>query len=35
MHWTSGVAINMSPCHGEDREFNSRLVRQFAGVVQW
>ncbi len=26
--WTSGVAVNMSPCHGEDRGFDSRLVRQ-------
>ena len=33
--WTSGVAVNMSPCHGEDRGFDSRLVRHFAGVVQW
>ena len=35
MRWTSGVAVNMSPCHGEDRGFDSRLVRHFAGVVQW
>ena len=27
--WTSGVAVNMSPCHGEDRGFDSRLVRHF------
>ena len=26
--WTCGVAVNMSPCHGEDREFDSRQVRQ-------
>ena len=25
--WTSGVAVNMSPCHGEDRGFDPRLVR--------
>ena len=24
----------MSPCHGEDREFDSRLVRQDASVAQ-
>ena len=28
LYWTSGVAVNMSPCHGEDRGFDSRLVRQ-------
>ncbi len=28
MCWTSGVAVNMSPCHGEDRGFDPRLVRQ-------
>ena len=26
--WTSGVAVNMSPCHGEDRGFDSRQIRQ-------
>ncbi len=26
--WNSGVAVNMSPCHGEDRGFDSRLFRQ-------
>ncbi len=25
----SGVAVNMSPCHGEDRGFDSRLIRQY------
>ena len=25
---TCGVAVNMSPCHGEDRGFDSRQVRQ-------
>lgn len=33
--WICGVAVNMSPCHGEDRGFDSRQIRQFAGVVQW
>ena len=35
--WTSGVAVNMPPCHGGDREFDSRLVRHqiYADVVQW
>ena len=23
-----GVAVNMSPCHGEDRGFDSRQIRQ-------
>ena len=26
---TSGVAVNMPLCHSGDREFDSRLVRQF------
>ena len=26
--WTRGVAVNMSPCHGEDRRFESGRVRQ-------
>ena len=25
---TIGVAVNMSPCHGEDHGFDSRMVRQ-------
>ena len=25
--WTSGVVVNMSPCHGEDRGFDPHLVR--------
>ena len=25
----------MSPCHGEDRGFESRLARQYAVFVQW
>ena len=27
-NWTIGVAVNMSPCHGEDRGFDSHMVRQ-------
>ena len=23
-----GVAVNMSPCHGEDHGFDSRMIRQ-------
>ncbi len=26
--WSSGVVVNMSPCHGEDRGFESHLDRQ-------
>ena len=33
LHWTSGVAVNMSPCHGEDRGFDSLLVRHDCGPV--
>ena len=34
--WSSGVVVNMPPCHGGDREFDPRLDRHyFAGVVQW
>ena len=25
--WTGGVAVNMLPCHGRDRGFDSRPVR--------
>ena len=28
LNWTIGVAVNMSPCHGEDHGFDSRMVRQ-------
>ena len=29
-----GVAVNMSPCHGEDRQFKSDRGRQVASVAQ-
>ena len=32
--WTNGVAVNMSPCHGEDRGFDSRLVRHCGPIAQ-
>ena len=28
LNWTIGVAVNMSPCHGEDHGFDSRMTRQ-------
>lgn len=27
-HWPRGVVVNMSPCHGEDRRFDSGRGRQ-------
>ena len=27
--WPRGVAVNMSPCHGEDRQFKSDRGRHF------
>ncbi len=27
--WIIGVAVNMSPCHGEDHGFDSRMIRHF------
>ena len=27
IYWMCGVAVNMSPCHGEDRGFDSRHIR--------
>lgn len=32
--WMCGVAVNMSPCHGEDREFDSRHIRHYGGLAQ-
>lgn len=32
--WNSGVAVNMSPCHGEDRGFDSRLFRHRGPIAQ-
>lgn len=33
---SSGVVVNMPPCHGGDRGFESHLDRHFfADVVQW
>ncbi len=32
---TCGVAVNMSPCHGEDRGFDSRQVRQALFIRKW
>ena len=31
-HWISGVAVNMPPCHGGDRGFDSRLIRHVVQV---
>ena len=28
--WSCGVAVNMSPCHGEDRGFDPRQDRHLA-----
>ncbi len=30
---TIGVAVNMSPCHGEDRGFDSHMVRHFIKLM--
>ena len=27
LFWSSGVVVNMPPCHGGDREFDPRLDR--------
>ena len=36
LKWSRGVAVNMPPCHGGDRGFDSRPDRHsFADVVQW
>ena len=32
--WTNGVAVNMSPCHGEDREFDPRQIRHDGPIAQ-
>ena len=29
VNWPRGVAVNMSPCHGEDRRFKSDRGRHF------
>ena len=30
--WSSGVVVNMPPCHGGDREFKSRPDRHFKAI---
>ena len=32
--WSISVAVNTSPCHGEDHGFDSRMLRQYVPVVQ-
>ena len=29
VNWPRGVAVNMSPCHGEDRRFKSDRGRHY------
>ncbi len=31
-YWARGVAVNMSPCHGEDHRFESGRARQVSGA---
>ena len=33
--WTSGVAVNMPPCHGGDRGFDSRRDRHIGIWLSW